>query len=133
MHGRFSMPPSSLAGLILPGIREVIDPFEGLVVMALAFAALVVCWREQGVKLFRHTGSTPATEVDHIIPIEQRPDLRLVMENLQSACHRCHSAKTVRENAFAGGEGGLESLGKSPAGNRLPVTMRPSASFEVKE
>ena len=38
-----------------------------------------------------------ATEVDHIIPIRDRPDLRLVWSNLQSACHRCHSAKTLAE------------------------------------
>jgi 5-methylcytosine-specific restriction enzyme A len=40
-----------------------------------------------------------ATEVDHRIPIEVRPDLRLVWENLQSACHACHSAKTARESS----------------------------------
>ena len=38
-----------------------------------------------------------ATEVDHIIPIRQRPDLRLVWSNLQSACRACHSAKTWAE------------------------------------
>src|SRR2546422_11469031 len=43
-------------------------------------------------------GVTAADEVDHVIPIRQRPDLRLVMSNLQSACHRCHSAKTARES-----------------------------------
>jgi 5-methylcytosine-specific restriction protein A len=40
---------------------------------------------------------TPATEVDHRIPIAHRPDLRLTMTNLQSLCHTCHSAKTMRE------------------------------------
>jgi 5-methylcytosine-specific restriction protein A len=44
------------------------------------------------------SGATLATEVDHRVPIRQRPDLRLVMSNLQSACHRCHAAKTVRES-----------------------------------
>jgi 5-methylcytosine-specific restriction protein A len=38
-----------------------------------------------------------ATEVDHIIPIKQRPDLRLEWTNLQSACKPCHSAKTMQE------------------------------------
>jgi len=51
VHGRFSMPPSSLVGLILPGIREMTDPFEGLVVMALAFAAVVTGWRSPAVRL----------------------------------------------------------------------------------
>ena len=45
-----------------------------------------------------------ATEVDHIQP--HRGDLRLFLDpgNLQSLCHRCHSRKTMRENAgiFAG-------------------------------
>lgn len=60
VHGRFSMPPSSLAGLILPGIREVTDPFEGLVVMSLAFAALVVCWRSAVVRLLALIASVGA-------------------------------------------------------------------------
>lgn len=37
-----------------------------------------------------------ATEVDHIIPISQRPDLRLVWSNLQSACKPCNAAKGGR-------------------------------------
>jgi 5-methylcytosine-specific restriction protein A len=40
-----------------------------------------------------------ATEVDHVIPIRERPDLRLVWENLQSACGPCHRAKTARESS----------------------------------
>lgn len=43
-----------------------------------------------------------ATEVDHRIPIAQRPDLRLVWSNLQSACHSCHSAKTMNEIRWMG-------------------------------
>lgn len=38
-----------------------------------------------------------ATEVDHIVPVRDRPDLRLVWTNLQSSCHRCHSGKTWNE------------------------------------
>lgn len=34
-----------------------------------------------------------ATEVDHIIPITKRPDLRLEWSNLQSACKPCNVAK----------------------------------------
>lgn len=44
-------------------------------------------------------GITAAVEVDHVVPIRERPDLRLDMSNLQSVCHACHSAKTARENA----------------------------------
>lgn len=38
-----------------------------------------------------------ATEVDHRIPFSIRPDLRLVMENLQSTCKACHVAKSNEE------------------------------------
>ena len=37
-----------------------------------------------------------ATEVDHIIPISERPDLRLAWSNLQSACKPCNAAKGGR-------------------------------------
>lgn len=36
--------------------------------------------------------------VDHVITIEQRPDLRLVLSNLQTLCSSCHAAKTIRES-----------------------------------
>ncbi len=39
----------------------------------------------------------PAIEVDHIIPISQRPELRLVRSNLQGLCRTHHSLKTVSE------------------------------------
>lgn len=34
-----------------------------------------------------------ATQVDHIVPIERRPDLRLEWANLQSCCKACNVAK----------------------------------------
>lgn len=37
-----------------------------------------------------------ATEVDHRVPIAERPDLRLVWSNLRSACRTCHAAHTAR-------------------------------------
>jgi 5-methylcytosine-specific restriction protein A len=45
-----------------------------------------------------HCNGAWTNEVDHIIPIEERPDLRLDLSNLQSACKPCHSAKTMRES-----------------------------------
>ena len=36
---------------------------------------------------------------DHTIPIAERPDLRLDLENLRTRCNSCHSAKTYREIA----------------------------------
>jgi 5-methylcytosine-specific restriction endonuclease McrA len=42
-----------------------------------------------------------ATEVDHIRSIKERPDLRLEMTNLRSACRPCHSRRTAKEQGFA--------------------------------
>jgi 5-methylcytosine-specific restriction protein A len=39
-----------------------------------------------------------ANEVDHIIPIREWPEGRLVWENLQSLCKPCHSQKTLNES-----------------------------------
>ena len=39
-----------------------------------------------------------AEQVDHIIPVSQQPELKLVYENLQSLCETCHSKKTREEN-----------------------------------
>ena len=42
---------------------------------------------------------TPANTVDHIVPIADRPDLRLVWGNLRSGCKPCHDAHTARQTA----------------------------------
>jgi 5-methylcytosine-specific restriction endonuclease McrA len=39
---------------------------------------------------------------DHEIPIEQRPDLRLVLSNYRTRCDACHNAKTAREDGGFG-------------------------------
>lgn len=39
----------------------------------------------------------PATQVDHITPIAERPDLAFVLENLQPLCVPCHAQKTAME------------------------------------
>jgi 5-methylcytosine-specific restriction enzyme A len=38
-----------------------------------------------------------ASEVDHIQTVRDHPELRLVWSNLRSACKRCHSARTMRD------------------------------------
>jgi 5-methylcytosine-specific restriction endonuclease McrA len=38
---------------------------------------------------------------DHQIPIEERPDLRLVLDNLRTRCNTCHNAKTMRGSVNA--------------------------------
>lgn len=40
----------------------------------------------------------PATEVDHVIPLAERPDLRYDWDNLSSICRDCHRAKTAEES-----------------------------------
>ena len=42
---------------------------------------------------------TPAREVDHILTIRERPDLRLVRSNLRALCTPCHSGRTWRHRA----------------------------------
>ena len=41
---------------------------------------------------------TQAVDVDHKVPILQRADLRLEVDNLQSLCRSCHVAKTSAEH-----------------------------------
>jgi 5-methylcytosine-specific restriction enzyme A len=43
----------------------------------------------------------PATDVDHVISIRDRPDLRLSWSNLRPYCHRHHSRRTATEQGFA--------------------------------
>lgn len=42
----------------------------------------------------------PATDVDHIESVRDRPDLRLRWSNLRPFCHPCHSRRTVRDQGF---------------------------------
>ena len=44
----------------------------------------------------------PTEEVDHILSVRQRPDLRLVRSNLQGLCGDCHKLKTNREDGGFG-------------------------------
>lgn len=39
-------------------------------------------------------------EVDHILPVRERPDLAFVLANLQSLCGSCHAKKTRQEFAI---------------------------------
>ena len=55
---------------------------------------------------------TPTEIVDHIVPVDVRPDLRLVESNLQSGCKRCNARKAIEDEkrygptGARGGEGG---------------------------
>lgn len=45
--------------------------------------------------------ATPADAVDHIIPKDDRPDLRLTWSNCQSLCNSCHNGLKRRLEAYA--------------------------------
>ena len=34
---------------------------------------------------------------DHVIPIHDRPELRLDLDNMATRCDRCHDARTMRQ------------------------------------
>jgi 5-methylcytosine-specific restriction protein A len=42
-----------------------------------------------------------ATEVDHVLSIRERPDLRLDPSNCRPFCKPCHSRRTALEQGFA--------------------------------
>ena len=46
----------------------------------------------------RYGMTTPATTVHHILPLEQRPDLKLNSQNLISLCEQCHNKMHDRGN-----------------------------------
>lgn len=52
----------------------------------------------------------PATVVDHIIPVADRPDLRLTWSNLQSLDDECHNGIKRRLEAYARENGLLDML-----------------------
>jgi 5-methylcytosine-specific restriction endonuclease McrA len=64
---------------------------------------------------------------DHQIPVVERPDLRLDLDNLRTRCDRCHRAKTVRETAGTGR--GVISL--APIGST--TTRNPSVKIRETE
>lgn len=49
--------------------------------------------------------TTEPTQVDHILPITQRPDLALTMSNLQALCTTCHARKSATERSPRTGTG----------------------------
>jgi 5-methylcytosine-specific restriction endonuclease McrA len=41
-----------------------------------------------------------ATQVDHIVSVRERPDLRLVWSNLRALCASCHSRRTATDQGW---------------------------------
>ncbi len=44
----------------------------------------------------RHVGPEPATEVDHIVPRLEAPELAYTLSNLRGRCRRCHSTVSAK-------------------------------------
>ena len=52
-----------------------------------------------GCEICDRTGITmPSEELDHIIPLAERPDLAIVESNWQALCRSCHEEKTATES-----------------------------------
>jgi 5-methylcytosine-specific restriction enzyme A len=51
--------------------------------------------------VFGRACGAPATDVDHVLSVRDRPDLRLQWENLRPLCKSCHSRRTAKEQGFA--------------------------------
>lgn len=43
----------------------------------------------------------PMTEVHHLVPVRERPDLAFVMTNLRSLCDPCHRRRSAEERRGA--------------------------------
>lgn len=46
----------------------------------------------------------PATMVHHIIPITERPDLKLDLTNMESLCYQCHNKEHPEKGAHGSGK-----------------------------
>lgn len=63
---------------------------------------------------------------DHVIPVQERPELRLVLNNLQTRCNACHSRKTAREDGGFGhrrASAERNETARIPAGNRTKAAQ----------
>jgi AAA domain len=69
--------------------------------------------------------SMPATDVDHIQSVQDRPDLRLEPSNFRSLCKHHHSQRTARDQGFAR-TGEANSVNAPLRGARHPEWLRPS-------
>ncbi len=59
-----------------------------------------------------------ASQVDHIVPVRQRPDLRLAETNLRALCGPCHSRRTARDQSgWTKGFGATADGGPRQAGH----------------
>lgn len=67
----------------------------------------------------------PASDVDHVQSMQERPDLRLDPSNFRSMCHAHHAQRTARDQGFA--QSGPANSSNAPLrGARHPEWLRPS-------
>jgi len=57
VHEKYSLAPASLPGIVFPGAHEGIDPFIGIVALALAALAVAACWKDWRVRLLFAVGA----------------------------------------------------------------------------
>ena len=62
-------------------------------------------------------------EMDHVVTIAERPDLRLSLENVATLCKACHSKKTAREDGGFGYNSSQSNASKRviTSGNALRI------------
>lgn len=56
VHEKYSLGPANLFGIVFAGAREGVDPFIGIVALALAALAIAACWKDWRVRLLAAVG-----------------------------------------------------------------------------
>ncbi len=57
VHEKYSLAPASLPGVVFPGVHDGIDPFIGIVALALAALGVAACWKDWRVRLLFAVGA----------------------------------------------------------------------------
>ena len=73
-----------------------------------------------------------AKVVDHIVPISERPDLRLDLSNLRSMAKPCHDKRTALEQGFAAGPATQRPEWLKPAAVPVVVVCGPPAAGKTR-
>src|SRR6266567_5534430 len=76
----------------------------------------------------RHNRGERHLHADHQVPIAERPDLRLDLDNLRTRCDACHRGKTLRESRGTGrgNQIGTASDGRTTPWDRIKTRRFPS-------
>ena len=52
VDAQYSLPPNTLLGILIPGVKESGDPFVGVAAIALALAGYALAWRDRALRIF---------------------------------------------------------------------------------